>query len=166
MNISIIAAIGNEREIGIGGKIPWRGQVPEDLKRFKETTSGNVVIMGRKTYESIGKPLPNRLNIILSKNSDFKVPFDSLRAGSLDEALKLVPEGKEAFVIGGSEVYSEALKIANRLHLTFVDIKVPEADTHFPSWNVGDWKVAKVLPCPPQHENSLNSTYVVYERRK
>ena len=164
MSISIIAAIGREREIGVNGRLPW--QLPEDLKRFQDVTAGHVVIMGRKTYESIGKPLAKRLNIILTRNKDFVAPQESLIAKSLSEALGLVPLGKEAFIIGGARVFEEALKIADRLHLTIVDVAVPNADAFFPKWKVEDWRVARVLPSSPSQENLPNSTYVVYERRK
>lgn len=168
MTISLVAAIGNEREIGIGGDIPWRGQLPEDLKRFKDITSEkphSVVIMGSKTYKSIGRPLPNRLNVVLTKNTDFQAQPGVLVAGSLQVALGALDPTREIFIIGGAQVFQEGLKIARRMHITFVDINVPNADAYFPQWNPAEWRVAQVLPCPPDERNKINSTYVVYQRR-
>lgn len=164
MSIEIIAAIGRKREIGENGKTPW--DLSEDRKKFKEVTEYHAVIMGRKTFESIGQALPKRLNIILSRNPNFTAPEGSLKADSLEEAIKLIPDVMKTFIIGGAEVYAEALCIADKMHITFVDTDIPNADAYFPSWNVGDWKVAEVASRPPTKERPLNSTYVVYERRK
>lgn len=163
MSYSLIAAIGREREIGVNNKIPWR--LPEDLKRFKELTTGHTVIMGRETYESIGKPLPNRRNIVISRKLDFN-PQGLEVAKSIEEALSLAQGNGEVFIIGGAEIYNQTLPLANKMYLTTVDVSVPTADSYFPSYNVGDWKVALTLPCPPSETNPLNSVYTVYERRK
>lgn len=164
MSISVVVAVGKEREMGAKGKMPWH--LSADLKRFRSLTINQVVIMGRKTFESIGKPLPDRLNIVLSKNPNLSLPPGVLRAATFDEALTLVPEGKEAFAIGGSKVIDEALRVADKMHITFVDVTVPDADTFFPRTVAEDWKVIQVTPVPANERNPLNSTYIVYERRK
>jgi dihydrofolate reductase len=122
--ISIIAALGKNRELGKQGALLWR--IPEDLKRFKTLTVGHPVVMGRKTFESIGKPLPGRTNLVLS------------RAGmSLEEALKKAkdaPGGEEIFIIGGAQIYEQALPFADRLYLTLIEAEASDADAFFPAY--------------------------------
>jgi len=127
--VSIIAAIAENRAIGKNNKLLWR--IPEDLKRFKKVTEGHAVIMGRKTYESIGKPLPNRLNIIITRNTSYKPPACFVFP-SLGEALVYAKkyEKEEIFVIGGGEIYRQALPLTDKLYLTVVKGEY-EADTFF-----------------------------------
>ena len=136
--ISIIAAVSNNGVIGVDNKLPW--DLPEDLKRFKELTTGNVVIMGRKTYESIGKPLPNRINIVITRNKDFFVP-DVLTANSLNSALLKAGGNKDIFIIGGGEIYKQSMDFVDKLYITEVDMEV-EGDTTFPTisdkWNISN----------------------------
>lgn len=136
--ISLIAAIGKNRELGRGNQLIF--QIPEDMKFFKEKTRGHAVIMGRKTYESIGHPLPNRKNIIVSRNTNYNVPNEVLKATSIEEAIELVKkhENDEIFVIGGAQVYSLAMPFADKLYLTLVDSEVPDADAFFPDY--GEFK--------------------------
>ena len=132
MNISIIAAIGKNNELGKKGDLIWK--LPNDLKNFKKITEGHTIIMGRKTFESIGKILPNRKNIIITRNKKFKVPGVEI-AHSLKEALsmsRLNLDTKEVFIIGGGEIYKEAMKIAQKLYITHIDAEDKEADTFFP----------------------------------
>ncbi len=132
MKISIIAAIGPNRELGRNNKLLWH--IGEDLKRFKKLTQGHAVIMGRKTYESIGKPLPNRTNIIITHDDKFSA-HNCIVVHSIKEAIKigkdLSPE--EIFFIGGGEVYRQALPYAQKLYLTVVEGRY-EADTFFPPY--------------------------------
>ena len=132
--ISIIAAIGKNRELGKDNKLLWH--IPEDLKRFKELTSGHVVIMGRKTYESIGKPLPNRINIIVTRDNDYHQK-DTIVCHSLEEALRQAQgkPSKEVFIIGGGEIYKQGLEYADKLYLTLIDKEYPEADAFFPDYS-------------------------------
>ncbi|OGG15264.1 hypothetical protein A2773_03665 [Candidatus Gottesmanbacteria bacterium RIFCSPHIGHO2_01_FULL_39_10] len=127
--ISIIAAIGKNRELGKNNKLLWH--IPEDLKFFKEKTRGHVVIMGRKTYESIGHPLPNRANIIITKNTQFNVP-GAITAHSLADALQKAQEveKEEIFIIGGAKIYEQSLSLANKLYLTLIPGKY-DADVYF-----------------------------------
>ena len=131
--ISIIAAIAENRAIGKNNKLLWR--ISEDLKRFKKVTEGHAVIMGRKTYESIGKPLPNRLNIIITRNTSYKAPACFVFL-SLGEALVYAKkyEKEEIFVIGGGEIYQQALPQTDKLYLTVVKGEY-EADTFFPDYS-------------------------------
>jgi dihydrofolate reductase len=130
--ISIIAAIGESRELGKDNKLLW--QIPEDMKRFREKTAGHSVIMGRKTYESIGKPLPHRLNIVVSRNPGFH-PAGVIVTGGLEQAITraLQEDTEEIFVIGGGEIYKQALPLADKLYLTVVHASAP-ADTYFPEY--------------------------------
>ena len=127
MKIFLIAALDRNRVIGRDGKLPWH--ISEDLKRFKRLTKGHVVLMGRKTYESLGKPLPDRRNIVLSSRA---IPdVESYR--SLAEALRALKDENTVFIIGGGEVFRQALPIVDGLHLTIVDGK-HEGDTFFPEY--------------------------------
>ena len=135
--ISIIAAVSKNGMIGVDNKLPW--DLPKDLKRFKELTTGNVVIMGRKTYESIGKPLPNRINIVITRNKDFSVP-GVLTAKSLQNALLKAGGEKEIFIIGGGEIYSQAISYSNKRYITEVDMEV-EGDTTFPDIDKNRWSL-------------------------
>ncbi len=131
--ISIIAAIGSNRELGKNNKLLWH--IPEDMKRFRELTNGHPIIMGRTTFESIGRPLPNRTNIIVTRDPNYEAP-GCIVAHSLEEA---VAEAKkhvsdEVFVIGGGQIYSQAIGIADRLYLTKVNGTF-DADTYFPNYS-------------------------------
>jgi dihydrofolate reductase len=128
--ISLIAAMANNRVIGKDNQMPWH--LPADLGHFKAVTLGKPVIMGRKTYESIGRPLPGRRNIVISRNSDYKVEGCDT-AISLEEAMELVNEVEELMIIGGGHLYSQAMPLADRLYLTFIDLNVG-GDTLFPEF--------------------------------
>lgn len=133
--ISIIAAIGKTtRAIGKNNQLLWK--IPEDLKRFKALTSGHLIIMGRKTFESIGRPLPNRTNIIITRNKNFTAT-GCLIFNSLETALKKAGEAdnQEIFIIGGAEIYKQALPLADKLYLTTVESDV-EGDAFFPEYKI------------------------------
>lgn len=137
--ISIIAAVAANGVIGSGNALPW--QLPEDLKRFKALTLGHPVVMGRKTFESIGRPLPGRRNIIVSRNAVFSADGCET-AASLDAALASCAETTdEVFVIGGAQIYAEAMPLADRLYLTEIRMDFP-GDAHFPVFNRQDWREA------------------------
>jgi len=134
--ISIIAAIGKNRELGKDNKLLWH--ISDDFKRFKKLTSGHVVIMGRKTFESIGKPLLNRINIVVTRNRSW-TPLGCTVCYSLEEAIeeakKNLPAGRQVFIIGGAEIYKQGLKYADKLYLTLVDKEFPDADAFFPDYS-------------------------------
>ena len=136
MKISLIAAFAEEGVIGKDGKIPWT--LKEDLKHFRNKTEGCSVVMGRKTYESIGRPLPNRLNIVMTKNP--KGLAEVKEVSNTKDALKVASSySDEIFIIGGEKIYEEFLPLATKMYLTKIDIKV-NGDTFFPSWNKNEWK--------------------------
>ncbi len=128
--ISIIVAMAKNRVIGKDNDMPWH--LPADLQHFRKMTSGKPIIMGRKTYESIGRPLPKRHNIIVSRNGDYRVDGCDV-VGSLDEAVKIAGDVDELFIIGGGFLYSQTIDQADRLYLTFIDLEV-DGDTLFPEY--------------------------------
>ena len=132
VKLSIIAAIGDNKALGKDNKLIFR--ISEDLKRFKEITSGHPIIMGRKTFESIGRPLPNRTNIIVTRDKDFKVDGCEV-AHSVEEAVEVAKkvEDIEIFIIGGGQIYKQSITFADKLYLTIVEGE-PEADTYFPDY--------------------------------
>lgn len=132
MRISLIGAMSQNRVIGRGGTIPWK--IPGEQKLFRRITLGHTLIMGRKTHEDIGRPLPERLNIVVSRRTDYR-PIGCLRADSLEAAFGLCPAGEtEAFVIGGGQLFREALPVADRIYLTVIPAAVP-GDTFFPEFS-------------------------------
>ena len=136
MKISLIAAFAEEGVIGKDGKIPWT--LKEDLKHFRNKTEGCSVVMGRKTYESIGRPLPNRLNIVMTRNPKRQEGIKEV--SNTKDALKVASSySDEIFIIGGEKIYEEFLPLATKMYLTKIDIKV-NGDTFFPSWNKNEWK--------------------------
>ena len=134
-NITIIAAIGENNELGLDNKLIWN--IKEDLKRFKKLTTGHSIIMGRKTFESISKALPGRLNIVLTKNKNFKFKDVSI-ASNIHEAIELTKDDEQPFIIGGSEIYSLFINMAQTIELTRVHNSF-KADTFFPDINFGKW---------------------------
>lgn len=132
--ISSIAAIGRNRELGKNGALIWR--IPEDLKRLKALTMGHPIILGRKTYESIGHPLPGRTNIVISRDPAYKAP-GCIVASSIEDALAKAREidQEEIFVLGGAQIYTEALPYTDHLYLTRIDADDPNADTFFPAYD-------------------------------
>ena len=136
MKISLIAAFAEERVIGKDGKIPWT--LKEDLKYFRNKTEGFSVVMGRKTYESIGVPLPNRLNIVMTRNP--KKLEGVKEVTNKEKALEIASSySNEVFIIGGEKIYEEFLPMATKMYLTKIDIKT-KGDAFFPKWNANDWE--------------------------
>lgn len=168
MRVCMIAAVADNRAIGVRGGMPWH--IGEDLKYFKRTTMGCPVIMGRATFESLGRPLPGRTNIVLSRGGrDF--PEGVVCVRSVEEALAeagkaLVPAGEEGscFVIGGGKVYSEFLDRADRLYLTHVHAVVEDADAFFPELKPGEWKEISDSGTLVDEKSGLSFRFAVYDR--
>ena len=133
--ITLIAAMARNRAIGLDGAMPWH--LPRELRHFKETTMGKPIVMGRKTWESIGRVLPGRQNIVVTRNRGYAAEGCDV-AASLEEAVALA-EGEEVMIIGGGQLYAEAMACADRMVLTFVECE-PEADTWFPEWQAEEWE--------------------------
>jgi len=151
--IRIIAAMSKNRVIGDSNALIWH--LPEDLKRFRQLTTGNVIVMGRKTYESIGKPLPNRRNIIITRDLDYSAEGCEV-VSSLEEALLL--SNSDCFIIGGGEIYRQAIDIADRIYLTLID-KEFEGDTSFPE--IKDWVE---VSCEDFSNDDFKYSFIQYER--
>src|SRR3989344_3838426 len=156
--ISLIVAVGRNGAIGKDNKLIWT--IKDDLKRFREITAVHPIIMGKNTYLSIGRPLPNRTNIVLT-TSELEAPSEVLRAESLEKAFK-ISEGRdgsdEIFVIGGASVYAQAMPFADKLYLTIIDAEAP-ADTFFPDWK-NDFKKETFREDRTDPETSLNYSWV------
>ncbi len=135
MRLALIAAMSLNRVIGINGTLPWH--IPEDLKHFRRLTLGKPVIMGRKTFESIGRALPKRHNVVITRQLNFQAEEVSV-VHSLDDAVHLFEGAEEVMVIGGAEIYEQALPIAKRMYLTVVETTL-EGDTLFPSYDKEAW---------------------------
>lgn len=140
MSVSIIAAIGKNRELGKGNDLIWHFR--EDMKFFKETTTGSTVIMGRKTFESLPKALPNRRNIVISRNKGFKAEGAEV-VGSVEKALKAA-ESDEIFIIGGGRIYEQFLPLADKLYLTEIDAECEDAEVYFPEFDKKQYRRKKL----------------------
>ena len=137
MIVSIIAAMSENRIIGRGGDLPWC--LPADLARFKALTTGHMIIMGRKTFDSIGKPLPGRKSIVVTRNPDYH-PGGVHVARSIEQAIGDSASEKEIFIVGGGEIYRQALPIVGKMYLTIVHATI-EGDTYFPKFDERDWRL-------------------------
>jgi dihydrofolate reductase len=159
--IALIAALDRNHAIGRGGAMPWH--LPDDLKRFKALTLDKTVLMGRKTALAIGKSLPGRRNLVLTRSG--AAPFAGQEAiASIDAAIALA-RGEELMVIGGGEVYALALPQATRLHLTRIDAAVENADAFFPSFDAADWIETRHQPHPADARHEYTFDFVDYVRR-
>lgn len=161
--LTLIAAVARNGVIGIDNRLPW--QLPADLKHFKELTTGHTVIMGRKTWESLPdafRPLPGRLNIVVSRNAAYQAAGGSV-VGSLPEALSAAGDTEMACMIGGAELYRQALPLADRLILTEIDQDYP-GDAFFPAFTSDEW--IEVSRLPQVSATGLPFAFVTYERRR
>lgn len=163
--ISAIVAVAKDGAIGKDNQLPWH--LPEDLKFFKRTTLGKPVLMGRKTYESLGKPLPGRLNIVLSRSKDIQLPDGVLLYSDIDKALKsLEAEQEEIFIIGGGKIFEETLQITDRLYITEVDTTVPGATAFFPHVDHSHWKLTWEEHHEADERHAFAYTFRQWERVK
>lgn len=159
MIISIIAAIAENNAIGKNNQLLWH--LPTDLKYFKNKTSGHTVIMGRKTFDSVGKPLPNRRNIVITRQP-LTLPGCEV-VSSLEDALALCQAEHEVFIVGGAEIYRQAMDVTNILYLTIVH-KAFEADAYFPEIDKDKWKETLREAHQPDEKNNLAFSFVTLER--
>ncbi|OGI38484.1 MAG: hypothetical protein A2140_10310 [Candidatus Muproteobacteria bacterium RBG_16_62_13] len=159
--ISIIAAMALNRVIGRDNGLPWH--LPADLAHFKQITSGHTVILGRRNYESIGRPLPNRQNIVVTRQPGYTAAGCSV-AGDLCRALALACHDPEIFIIGGADIYRQMLPHAERLYLTIVQA-APAGDTFFPSFDRGQWRLRESRHLAADERNPHEMTFQLLERR-
>ncbi len=161
MKISMIAAMAEDRVIGLENKMPWH--LPADLQFFKRVTLGKPVIMGRKTYQSIGRPLPGRKNIVLTRDKMLEIEGVSC-VQTVEQALELVQGAEEVMVIGGATIYQQFLNRATRLYLTFIDLKT-QGDTQFPDYQAAaNWSEVESEAHFADQKNAHNYQFVTLER--
>lgn len=164
MEKCIIVAVAANMAIGRGNDLPWH--ISEDLKHFKSLTSGHPVIMGRRTFESLGQPLPKRTNIVVTRG--FDAPEGVLQAGSLEEAFslaeELLPEDGRCFVIGGGRLYAAAMDSCDRLFITHVHTSVEDADTFFPDIDPEKWIAGERSAVLHDEKSGLDFEFVTYTR--
>lgn len=162
MTITLIAAAAENNALGKDNDLVWH--LPDDFKRFKAITSGHYIIMGRKTFESFPKPLPNRTHVIITRQKDYQVPEGCLVVDSIEEALQVCPQNKEVFIIGGGEIYKQSIEIADKIELTRVHTEV-EADTFFPEINLNNWKLLEEEYHPKDEKHQFDFTYLTYLKK-
>jgi dihydrofolate reductase len=160
--ISLIVAASTNAVIGVGGELPWH--LSDDLKRFKALTMGKPIVMGRKTYESIGRPLPGRQNIVITTQTGFSAPGCDVVA-SPDAAIAIAGDAAEIMVIGGGEIYRLFLPLAERVYLTRVHVDV-EGDAFFPQLDPSSWREAARESQVASDANDYDLTYLVYSRNE
>ena len=159
MIISMIAAMANNRVIGKDNQMPWH--LPADFAWFKRSTMGKPVVMGRKTYDSIGRPLPGRLNVVISRDANLEIEGVTT-VTSIEKALELVSDVEEVMIIGGGSIYESCLPKADKLYLTYIDFDV-DGDTQFPDWGEG-WKQSFSDTYLADEKNKHNMEFVILER--
>lgn len=159
--ISLIAAMTHDHCIGKDNRMPWH--LPADLKHFKKITLNKPIIMGRRTYESLGRALPDRINIVVTTQESLDAP-DCIVTHSLEEAILFAGNTDEIMIIGGGQLYSEAIKIADRMYLTFIDLNT-QGDTFFPKWNENDWREISREVHQKDASNAYDYEFVVLERK-
>lgn len=161
MRLSIIVAMDENQVIGNNNQLPWH--LPADLKHFKTITMGKPIIMGRKTFESIGKPLPGRQNIVVTRTREFHA--DGVASvHSIDEALELVQHCDEAMIIGGSQLFESTLSKANRLYLTYIHQHFT-GDTFFPKFEYNEWQELSREQHEPDEKNPYAYTFITLEKK-
>ncbi|SDF68156.1 dihydrofolate reductase [Mucilaginibacter sp. P25] len=160
MILSIIVAIAKNHAIGKDNKLLW--YLPNDLKHFKDVTTGHTVIMGRKTFNSVGKPLPRRRNIVITRQA---ISIDGCEVvPTIEAAIELCKTEDEVFIVGGAEIYRQAIPLTNRIYLTIVDQDF-EGDTFFPELNPDEWQEKDREDFEPDEKNKYKYSFITLERR-
>jgi dihydrofolate reductase len=159
--VSIIVAMARNHTIGINNTLPWR--IPEDLKHFKALTMGHCMIMGRKTFDSIGKPLPGRTSVVVTRNRELQIEGCTM-AHSLEEAIAACASEDEIFVVGGAELYAQALPLAGTLYVTEVQQNVA-GDAHFPQFERAQWQEISREKHTQESPQALEYHFVTYKRK-
>jgi dihydrofolate reductase len=164
MDISIIVAITENNIIGRDNGMPWH--LPADLKFFREKTTGHYIVMGRKTFESIGggRPLPNRVSIIITKQKDYKAE-GCLIAHSLEEAIALAKDQDELFIIGGKQIYDQALAFANKMYITRIHTSI-DGDTSFPCYDDSKWEMTSYKERDADEKNAYALSFLAFEKKQ
>ena len=159
-NLSVIAAMADNRVIGIENRLPWH--LPADLQHFKKLTLGKPILMGRRTWESLPGLLPGRTHVVITRNRDYRAE-GAVLVHSLEEGLARFADAPEIMLVGGAELYRQGLPLASRLYLTEVHI-APEGDAWFPEFDRGAWREVARVPGPSDERNRIPHTFVTLER--
>jgi len=159
--VSLIVAMAKNRVIGINNTLPWH--LPADLKRFKALTMGHHIVMGRKTFESIGKPLPGRTSVVVTRNAAYSAP-EVIAVNSLEAAISACGDDNEIFVIGGAELYLQAIALADRIYLTEIDADI-HGDAYFPEFKRSEWLELSRETHSQLEPQPLQYQFVVYHRK-
>jgi dihydrofolate reductase len=161
MRLSIVVAMDSNRLIGKDNGLPWH--LPADLAFFKKLTTGNTILMGRKTFDSIGRPLPNRRNLVITRNADIEIAGCEV-VNSIEKALSLVQSETEVMVIGGAKLYQQILPIADRLYITQVEGEF-DGDTYFPHYDEDDWLEVSCESHQPDEKNKHAYHFIILKRK-
>ena len=159
--VSIIVAVSKNNVIGKDNQLIWH--LPADLKHFKKLTTGHHIIMGRKTFESIGKALPNRVSVIITRQKNYKQE-NCIITHSLKEAINKAKEDTEIFIIGGASIYEEAIKLSDKIYLTSIDDNF-EGDTFFPTINWSEWEKIEEQKFEADKKNKYNYSFITFENK-
>lgn len=164
MIISSIVAISNNNAIGIDNDLPWH--MPADLKFFKETTLGHYILMGRKSFDSVGRPLPGRTNIVVTRNKEFSNSQLKI-VHSISDGILLAIEAKQEqlFILGGSNIYTQTMHIANRLYVTKINTHIPNATAFFPEIDLDVWTLISEDPHQADEANPFDYNFCVYDKK-
>lgn len=160
--LTIIAAAAQNNALGKDNQLVWH--LPDDFKRFKTLTTGHYIIMGRKTFESFPKPLPNRTHVIITRQKDYVVPEGCIVVDSLEKAIKFCPENEENFIIGGGEIYKQSITIADKIELTRVHTSV-DADTFFPEIDTEKWNLIFEEHHSSDEKHQFDFTFLTYTKK-
>jgi dihydrofolate reductase len=161
-NLTIIVAVSANQVIGKDNDLVWN--LPKDMKRFKTLTSGHHIIMGRKTFESFPKPLPNRTHIVITRQKNYSVPQGVIVVNSLEKAIEIAEDDKQPFIIGGGEIYKQALSYANWIELTRVHGNF-DGDTYFPNINLNEWQEVKRESIFKDENHDYDFCYITYKKK-
>ena len=159
--LELVVAVAENDVIGRGNRLPWR--LPADLQHFKALTLGKTLLMGRKTYDSIGKALPGRTSLVLTRSTDF-APGDCIVVRSVEDALRAARDEPVLMVVGGAEIYGQCLPHAVRMHLTLVHTRVPDGDTFFSGWHTAGWRETFRERHDADDKNTMAYSFVTLER--
>ncbi|MDQ3192333.1 MAG: dihydrofolate reductase [Bacteroidota bacterium] len=159
---SFVVAVAKNNVIGKDNTLPWH--LPADLRFFKNLTTGHHMIMGRKTFDSFGKPLPNRTSVVITRQNDYQ-PEGCIVVHSIEEAIKVAAVEEEIFIIGGSEIFKQTMPIADRIYLTRIHEDF-EGDTIFPELNKEEWELKEKQDFEADEKNKYSYSFCIYERKK
>lgn len=162
MTLTLIAAAAENNALGKDNQMIWH--LPDDFRRFKQLTTGHYIIMGRKTFESFPRPLPNRTHVIITRQEDYKAE-GCIVVNSLDAAIKACPQDEEVFVIGGGEIYKQSIDKADKIELTKVYGTSPEADAFFPEIDLAKWELAEEVFHPKDEKHAFDMAFCTYVKK-